>query len=691
MLEGIFKGLALWLYGLMLSGVEYISNALLDVFQMDMTYFETAVPVSKDIFAIIVAVGWALLIGNLTFQSIKTMLSGIGFEGEDPKILFCRSFVFGFLLLASRQICEIGMSISNSVIDLLQVPTSVIIPSISENEFSFDGSWVFVMIVGIVMSYQIIKFFFQMGERYVIMAILTILAPLAFGVGGSKNTEDIFKGFIRMFASMCVMMVMNVVFLKILLSVISTVPSGIAVIPWLILIVGIGRVARKIDDLVSRIGMSSARTGEPLSRRNIPGMLTMMVVRNLASTVSKTASANGRGTASSGSVSGRKSGFGTSRSKQNPASSPDMGTGSSFSSNNTANSNNYPNAGNHFNQSGAQNASQSTSQSAEQNMSSNANSTQKNNSQMASSVAGSVIGSTMAGMQGTKVGDTQPNRPVSQNLNNQQASRQKQPPQGATRQETSAVAGTASAGTVSPTRPPLGRNNTRQEKRFSGKVGENVQNNSNSSVVNGDISAGNSQRPQAQSQFNGNEKQVSSRESVATASAETTTPSRPPLGRSGMTSRDIMSQSARETSSVSRNEGLGRNQPQAGATSQATINNSSSETSQNVPSTLGRKQSQTGGVSHTTSPNMPVRSSQIGGMAQNVSKFPSEARFAGGGSPRNSPEIYTRHSETDTPPLQTQSLKNKNSNVKEAVPTTKRPPIGRRGNIKGDSFGGDRR
>ena len=65
------------------------------------------------------------------------------------------------------------------------------------------------------------KPFFEMAERYFILAVLTIMAPLAFGVSGSRSTSDIFSGWCRMYGSMCLLMVMNVVFVKMLLSILS--------------------------------------------------------------------------------------------------------------------------------------------------------------------------------------------------------------------------------------------------------------------------------------------------------------------------------------------------------------------------------------------------------------------------------------------------------------------------------------
>ncbi len=63
-----------------------------------------------------------------------------------------------------------------------------------------------------------------------------------------------------MFGSMCVMMLMNVIFLKLLLSTMSTVPNGLGIFPWLLFVTAIVRVGRKIDDIVCRMGLNPART-----------------------------------------------------------------------------------------------------------------------------------------------------------------------------------------------------------------------------------------------------------------------------------------------------------------------------------------------------------------------------------------------------------------------------------------------
>ncbi len=242
---------------------------------------------------ILLAVGWALLLGNLVFQAMRGMAAGIGFDGEDPKILFMRTCVFSFLLLTSRQICNIGLGITGMVIDMLQVPSSVQIPMPEETTFSIGASWLLVIIIGFIVMWQVVRLFFEVGERYVVTAVLTILSPLAFAMGGSKSTEDIFKGWVRMFGSMCLMMVFNVIFLKMLISVLAVMPSGTGVLPWMILVMGIARVARKIDGIIARIGLNPAITGDGLGRAGIPGMLALTVARSLGGTVAKTIGRNG--------------------------------------------------------------------------------------------------------------------------------------------------------------------------------------------------------------------------------------------------------------------------------------------------------------------------------------------------------------------------------------------------------------
>ena len=293
MLELLFQGFIEWIYGLILECWEYFASVLFDLMSLDFAYLREHIPIIDTIRQIMLGVGWALLIGNLVFQATRGMAAGLGFDAEDPKLLFTRTFAFSFLLVASPQICELGLNMTSTVIALLEMPDAVNITFADEASFGgLTGSWLLVVICGIIVMFQTFKLIMEMAERYFILAVLTITSPLAFGMGGSRNTSDLFTGWCRMFGSMCLLMATNVMFVKMLLSVLSYYPSGLDVLPWMVLVVTIVKVAKKADSILARIGLNPAMTGDPLGR-GFPGTMTMMVVRSLLSNAAHTIGRNG--------------------------------------------------------------------------------------------------------------------------------------------------------------------------------------------------------------------------------------------------------------------------------------------------------------------------------------------------------------------------------------------------------------
>ena len=292
MLELLFQGFIEWIYGLILECWEYFASVLFDLMSLDFAYLREHMPVIDTIRQIMLGVGWALLIGNLVFQATRGMAAGLGFDAEDPKLLFTRTFAFSFLLVASPQICELGLNMTSTVIELLEMPDAVNITFADEASFGgLTGSWLLVVICGIIVMFQTFKLIMEMAERYFILAVLTITSPLAFGMGGSRNTSDIFNGWCRMFGSMCLLMATNVMFVKMLLSVLSYYPSGLDVLPWMVLVITIVKVAKKADSILARIGLNPAMTGDPLGR-GFPGAMTMMVVRSMVSNAAHTIGRN---------------------------------------------------------------------------------------------------------------------------------------------------------------------------------------------------------------------------------------------------------------------------------------------------------------------------------------------------------------------------------------------------------------
>ena len=293
MINLILKDLVLWLFGLFLDLMNYCADALLGLMNTDLAYFESNVPIIVKLYGVFVAIGWGFLIGNCAFQCLKAMFAGLGFETESPAILLVRTFLFGFLLIMSKQVCEIGLSIGKTLMELIGLPEKASITFPDDSMFpDLTSSWLLIVIIGVLIGAQLIKLFFEIGERYVVVAILTLFSPIAFAMGGSRSTKDICSGFIRTYASMILLLVSNVLFLKLIYSALSSMPDGVMILPWTVLIVGIARVARKADNLLSKIGLNPSFTGDPLGN-GMGKAVAFMAARSILSSATHSSARQG--------------------------------------------------------------------------------------------------------------------------------------------------------------------------------------------------------------------------------------------------------------------------------------------------------------------------------------------------------------------------------------------------------------
>ena len=289
MINLILKDLVLWLFGLFLDLMNYCADALLGLMNTDLSYFESNVPIIVKLYGVFVAIGWGFLIGNCAFQCLKAMFAGLGFETESPAILLVRTFLFGFILIMSKQVCEIGLSIGKTLMELIGLPEKASITFPDDSMFpDLTSSWLLIVIIGVLIGSQLIKLFFEIGERYVVVAILTLFSPIAFAMGGSRSTKDICSGFVRTYASMILLLVSNVLFLKLIYSALSSMPDGVMILPWTVLIVGIARVARKADNLLSKIGLNPSFTGDPLGN-GMGKAVAFMAARSILSSATHSA------------------------------------------------------------------------------------------------------------------------------------------------------------------------------------------------------------------------------------------------------------------------------------------------------------------------------------------------------------------------------------------------------------------
>ncbi len=101
---------------------------------------------------------------------------------------------------------------TSKIIELLQIPDAVNVTFVDESVFGAIGAaWLLVIIFGIIVMFKVFKLLLEIAERVCHPRYAYVTAPLAF-MGGSKSTSEIFTGWCRMFGSMCLLMVTNVIF-----------------------------------------------------------------------------------------------------------------------------------------------------------------------------------------------------------------------------------------------------------------------------------------------------------------------------------------------------------------------------------------------------------------------------------------------------------------------------------------------
>ncbi len=280
-IAGIVKELALWVHGIFVEILSYFANALLEILNMDTAYFENNVPAITDFYEVILAIGWGFLIGNCIFQCMKAMFAGLGFETESPVILLGRTFIFAFLLYFSYPICDLLLSVGRTAVNLIGMPDEIEITMPTESSFGFlDVSWAIVTTIGFIVGIQLIKLFFEVAERYAVVVIMILFSPLAFAMGGSRSTKDIFSGYMRTFVSMLILFGSSSIFLKLVFSALGAMPTGMMALPWALLVVGITKTAKKADNLLTKIGLTPQLTGDPLG--NGGGKFALMIAARTA-------------------------------------------------------------------------------------------------------------------------------------------------------------------------------------------------------------------------------------------------------------------------------------------------------------------------------------------------------------------------------------------------------------------------
>lgn len=313
MFDWLFEGIAGWVAKVGSQLLDAATKLFMSALGTDMLLMEEYFPFVSSAFTVMQYTAWALLFIITVWQLFKSF-GGPLIEAEEPWGLVMRSSIFALLIYFAKPIFMY-------VLDIARAPyTALWELQMNAGDFSFSGLQGIIknqmirdeiggniivvlleIILLIALGWNYIKLLLEVIERYIVVGILCYTSPLAYSMGASKATSQVFKSWCRMVGSQLFMLVMNVWFLRAFNSSYASfginggvLSNGVgSIYLWLFCAIGFLKTAQRFDSYLASIGLNVAQTGGGL------GMEVLMAARtvsNVGKGIARTAGNVFRGT-----------------------------------------------------------------------------------------------------------------------------------------------------------------------------------------------------------------------------------------------------------------------------------------------------------------------------------------------------------------------------------------------------------
>lgn len=210
-------------------GLDMINTSVLGALGCDMSIFLRYFPAAETMYKSFVAMAIGLILLIWIWNLFKNFGLGMGTEAEDPVKLSIRSVIFILLAYYADEIVETALKIGGTPYDWI---LNSALPSLSFADFNSvlltiigvcanGGVALIVLILLLVLAWNYLKLLFEAAERYVLLGVMVFTAPVAFAMGASQGTSNIFKGWCRMFGGQIFLLLMNAWCLRLFVSMVG--------------------------------------------------------------------------------------------------------------------------------------------------------------------------------------------------------------------------------------------------------------------------------------------------------------------------------------------------------------------------------------------------------------------------------------------------------------------------------------
>lgn len=215
-----------WISSIASQIMDAVSGLFLNALGTDMVTMEEYFPFITKAFDVMQYTAWAVLFLIVVWQLFRAFGGPIT-EAENPWQLVVRGAIFALLIGYAKPIFMLAL-------DIARAPyTALMDVSMTAEEFTFAGveqvlsnglltivstvtvvGPILVLILLIALGWNYFKLLLEAVERYIVVGVLCYTSPLAFCMGGSKATNQVFKSWCRMVGSQLLLLVMNVWFIR---------------------------------------------------------------------------------------------------------------------------------------------------------------------------------------------------------------------------------------------------------------------------------------------------------------------------------------------------------------------------------------------------------------------------------------------------------------------------------------------
>ena len=226
---GILDGIVEWIAEQVMAGLDLINTSVLGALGCNMDTFLRYFPAAATMYSIFVALAMGLILLNWIWQLFKNFGLSAGIEAEDPAKLSLRSVLFLLLAYCSDSVVRTILEIGGTPYQWILTSD---LPSLDFGSFNAvfltvlgvcaNGAVAIIALVLIlILAWNYIKLLFEAAERYVLLGVLVYTAPVAFAMGSSQATSNIFKSWCRMLGGQLFLLVMNAWCLRLFTSMVG--------------------------------------------------------------------------------------------------------------------------------------------------------------------------------------------------------------------------------------------------------------------------------------------------------------------------------------------------------------------------------------------------------------------------------------------------------------------------------------